>query len=182
LKDELEAQRAAWNEYQSVMGMEEEGRAEPVPGESQAIASVLDAVNLATKKFPGTFVFLDSAMTLAKKSNFQSPELVYGLFEALHELVQKRHSGEPIGKGWKEAMKEKGFTYKPDISPTSKQKKFISDYEFLYGGKKQVFGEHVTFGKGQDPQLCMSVHWLWDSKKKLIVVGRCGKHGANTKT
>ena len=77
----------------------------------------------------------------------------------------------------KDVLGHRGIDYKGDISQTCKQKKFIGDYEFVYGGKKRVFGEHVTFGKGQDPQKCLSVHWCRDEKKKLLVIGRCGKHG-----
>ena len=78
------------------------------------------------------------------------------------------------------ALTGRGFEYKPDISETAKGS-FKADYTFMYKGKKLLFGEHVTFGVGQDPQKCLSVHWHRDNASKIIAIGHCGKHLANTK-
>ncbi len=107
---------------------------------------------------------------------------VYGLFDVLDGLVKKWKKDGKIGQTWKNALVGKGLAYKPDISQTAKSKKFVEEYSYTYNGTKHVFGEHVTLGVGQDPQKCLSVHWLRDEKKKCIVVARCGKHPSNTKT
>jgi hypothetical protein len=182
LRDDLDAQKAAWAEFESFRAADSDEEAPHAMLEHAPVDSVLDAVRVAEEQFSETISFLESAIKLAEESPFQSPELAFGLFESLDELVKKWRKDGNIGATWKEALADKSFTYKPDISQSAKQKKFVGDYQFMYDGKKHLFGEHVTFGKGQDPQKCMSVHWLRDEKKKRLIVARCGKHGANTLT
>jgi hypothetical protein len=148
----------------------------------QEFETVADAIKSAKVKFPNTLVFLDSALDQATKCPFKDPDSVFGLFAALDELVKKWRTDGQIGTTWKEALIAKGFDYKPDISSTCKQKKLVTDYRFNYNGHSVIVGEHVTKGVGQDPQKCMSVHWHRDNKKKVLVIGRCGKHGRNTLT
>ncbi len=179
IKAELDAQKAAWGEYRLLMAEEEK---EEEPPAEQTATCVLDVVASVKQDYPASFVFLNQAEDHAKDSPFNKPELVDALFAALAELVDQWKKGESLGSTWKEALSEKGFDYKPDISQTCRQKKYVGEYQGMYEGKKVTFGEHVTFGKGQDPQKCMSVHWWRDDAKRLLVIGRCGKHGTNTLT
>jgi hypothetical protein len=153
LRDDLEAQVRAWSEMRAyVPTQDEEGEGAERGSRPSELRSIRDAVARAQGEFGGTLVFLESATKLAEESPFQSPELVYGLFEALDALVGKWRKEGSIGSTWKEALDDRGFDYKSDISHVCKGHKFVGDYEFLYGGTKRIFGEHVTFGRGQDPQ------------------------------
>jgi hypothetical protein len=184
LRENLEAQSRAWSEFQNY-GLAEDDEADEgaeLGAKPPAVSSVREAVTRAQDQFSETLHFLDFAVKLAEESPFQSPELVYGLFEALDDLMSMSRQDGGIGSSWRDALTKRGFDYKPDISNFAKGHRFVGDYEFLYDGVKRLFVEHITFGKGQDPQRCLSVHWWRDDKKKILVIGRCGTHGVNTKT
>ena len=183
LKSDLEMQKASWAEYASYMQADQEPEVpNAVHAAADAPKSVAEVVAKVKNDFPKLFVFLKQADALAMDSPFADTEAVEGLFQVLAELVGKWQKGERIGSTWKDSLAQKGFGYKPDISATCKQKKYIGDYQGMYEGAKRTFGEHVTFGNGQDPQRCLSVHWWRDEKRKVLVISRCGKHGTNTLT
>lgn len=182
LREEIESQKARWAEYQSFMQSEQDTVSMPPNVSESDVLTVADAVIKAQLKFGKQLVFLLSAKKQANESPFFNPELVFKLFEILDELVVRWQRGKQLGATWKDYILEKGFDYKSDISQTTKQKKYICEYQGVYEEKKVTFGEHVTIGTGQDPQKCLSVHWWRDENKKVLVIGRCGKHGSNTKT
>jgi hypothetical protein len=144
------------------------------------ILSVSDAVRMAQHNFTKTILFLPTATESAKDSPFKNPESVYNLFKKLDQLQSKLKKDGSIGETFKTALGQVGFDYKPSISDTSKGK-FKSEYMFFYGDKKILFDEHVTIGIGQNPQECISIHWIRDNSKKIVVIGYCGKHLKNTK-
>ena len=183
LTEELERQRANWalyEQYTTPQATQYEFTPDDSSKQQVVVTSVQDAVEKAECDFVDTIVFIEGAKNSAKDSPFQSPELVYHLFEALNELCLKWKQEGKLGETWKMALTGRGFEYKPDISETAKGS-FKADYTFMYKGKKLLFGEHVTFGVGQDPQKCLSVHWHRDNASKIIAIGHCGKHLANTK-
>lgn len=141
---------------------------------------VIQVVELAIEKYPKTLLFLDSAKYSAANSPYRHPKRVARLFEVLHELVAKWQKNKNIGRPWKSALKEKGFDYKERISPTSRGK-YADDYTFMYEGKKMLFENHVTIGAKQANN-CISVHWLRDERKKIFVIGICGRHGTTTRS
>lgn len=140
--------------------------------------NVSDVVAWAIKSFPNTLVILDSAVHSAQDSPYQHPQRVAELFEALDELVRRWQKDGKLGQSWKPALKELGFEYSDNISMTTRGK-YADDYAFLYEGRKRLFENHVTIGAKQ-PESCLSVHWIRDDKKKVLVVGSCGRHGKNT--
>ena len=166
LKSDLEKQKQSWAEYAAYIQAEQQTVTSnaPPPLEVPATKSVEDVVVAVKQRFSKEFVFLKQVDDLAKESPFANAEAVEGLFQVLAELVGKWKKGEGIGITWKDNLSQKGFDYKPDISTMCKQKKFVGDYQGMYDGVKRTFGEHVTFGKGQDPQKCLSVHWWRDEK------------------
>jgi len=183
LTEELEKQRANWalyEQYATPLATQNEFTPDDSSKQQVVVASVQDAVEKAECDFVDTIAFLESAKDSAKDSPFQNPDLVYHLFEALNDLCVKWRQEGKLGETWKMALAKRGFEYKPDISQTAKGS-FKSDYMFKYKEEKLPFEEHVTFGIGQDPQKCLSVHWHRDNASKIIAVGHCGKHLANTK-
>jgi hypothetical protein len=48
-------------------------------------------------------------------------------------------------------------------------------YRFEYSGKKTLFDEHITLGGGY-PNVCMSIHFIWDEALGKIVIGYFGEH------
>jgi hypothetical protein len=177
LAAELEAQKTAWVTVQleqstqrSISGAQSADSREEVD-----FRSVAEAVEKAQSDFKSKLLFLDSAVRSAKDSPYQLPNRVYELFEALGELVGVWQKKGKLGKSWKVALLQKGFDFKDSISMTSRGK-HGDDYTFVYNGKKQLFENHVTLG-AKTPDTCLSVHWMRDDDKKILVIGSCGRHG-----
>lgn len=181
LSAELEAQKAAWATVQQATTGSQSGIC-PATSEPEApkFCNVAEVVEWARKKFADTILILDSAVDSAIESPYQHPERVAQLFEALDELVRLWKKDGKLGAPWKVALKQRGFDYSDNISMTSAGK-YGSDYTFVYQNKTLLFENHVTIGAKQADS-CLSVHWLRDEKKKVLVIGSCGRHGRNTLT
>lgn len=186
LKEDLEAQKAAWGEYQSFMTAEAQSD-ESTPSEAKTSVqdeqfdSVRAAYNKAKADFSGALVFLDSAEKAADESPFKNPKRVYELFEALALVAQDwRERNGNLGRSWEDALAELGFEYKDKVSQTSKTK-WANEYTFTYKSKKHVFEQHVTIGAKQ-PDKCLSVHLYRDDADRVLVIGHCGRHLTNTKS
>ena len=90
LSAELEAQKAAWGTVQQAYAkprsLSDPAMAEP---ESPTFGGVAEVVAWATREFPDTLLFLDSAVDSAADSPYQHPERVAQLFQALDELARR---------------------------------------------------------------------------------------------
>lgn len=183
LKEDLDAQKAAWAEYQSFMasGDPPASDAPPKPAEGEVIETVGAAVRRAKEDLDGPLVFLDSAVESADSSPYQNPERVQQLFEALYFVADEwRKNKGSLGRSWGDALAEFGFEYKPRVSETSRGK-WGDEYSFHYKGEKRLFEHHITIGAKQADK-CLSVHWYRDDDDRVLVIGHCGRHLTNTKT
>lgn len=176
LSSELGAQKAAWATAYS----KPQSLSAPVTTESEVLSfsTVSGVVSWAKQKFSDTLFILDSAVDSALESPFQQPDRVAQLFEALDELVRRWRKDGKLGESWKVALRQKGFDYSDKISMTSRGK-YGNDYTFMYEDNKWLFENHVTIGAKQADS-CLSAHWIRDEKKKMLVIGSCGRHGTNT--
>lgn len=142
---------------------------------------VTDAVDMARAEFPDTLVFLPSAVKAAADSPYLYPGKVFDLFAALDAVMCAIRDTGRAGGDLHAVLLRSGFDYKPHISVTSAGK-FGDEYTFVVDGERRLFENHVTLGKGHNPQDCLSVHWLRDDGRRRFVVGWCGKHRTNTRT
>ncbi len=142
---------------------------------------VADAVDMARAEFTDTFMFLPSALKSAADSPYLYPRRVFDLFAALDEVMHAIRDAGRAGEDLHAAMLKRGFDYKPHVSATSVGK-FGDEYTFVVDGVRRLFENHVTLGKGHNPQDCLSVHWVRDDGRRRFVVGWCGKHRTNTRT
>lgn len=177
LTRELEAQKEAWQGYRG----QKPGEAAPqLAAPREAVKSVVEAVERATADFGQTLIFLPDALESARKSPYQWPDKVYGLFQALDELtMQWQHTGS-IGSGWHHALKPKGYDYSEFISPTAKGK-YGNEYTFNYENQPVLCQHHVTLG-ARSADTCISIHWHRDEARKRLVIAWCGKHLSNTQS
>jgi hypothetical protein len=186
LKEELEAQKAAWGEYQAFMAAEAQSddatAHEPTsPTQDAELDSVRAAYDVAKAHFTGALVFLDSAEKAADESPFKNPDRVYELFEALAQVAMEwRENNGNLGRSWEDALAELGFEYKDKVSQTSRTK-WANEYTFTYKGRTLLFEQHVTIGAKQ-PDKCLSVHLYRDDADRVLVIGHCGRHLTNTKS
>lgn len=183
LREDLDAQKAAWAEVQSFTAgaTQAEAADENAEQTSSGYATVAKALAAAKKNFTGPLLFLDSAERSASESPYKNPDRVYEVFEALHLVATEwRAKKGNLGQTWKEAMQALGFEFKDQISSTSKGK-WRSEYEFPYNGQLRLFEKHVTIGAKQADK-CLSVHLYRDDDDLVLVVGHCGRHLTNTKS
>jgi len=67
-----------------------------------------------------------------------------------------------------------GKLYRPEVSDTVVR--YHGDrYRFEYNGKPTLFAEHITMGGGY-PNVCMSIHFIWDEALGKLVIGYFGEH------
>jgi len=67
-----------------------------------------------------------------------------------------------------------GSVYRPMVSETV-VRVHGDHYRFEYHGRRQLFSEHITLGGGY-PRECMSIHFLWDEARSLLIIGYFGEH------
>ena len=67
-----------------------------------------------------------------------------------------------------------GNLYRPMVSDTV-VRVHGDHYRFEYQGKMVLFDEHITLGGGY-PKECMSIHFIWDESRAMLVIGYFGRH------
>ena len=67
-----------------------------------------------------------------------------------------------------------GKLYRPEVSDTVVRYHGDS-YRFIYDDKPTLFAEHITMGGGY-PNVCMSIHFIWDESRAKLVIGYFGEH------
>jgi hypothetical protein len=67
-----------------------------------------------------------------------------------------------------------GKLYRPEVSDTVVRYHGDS-YRFEYNGKPTLFAEHITMGGGY-PNVCMSIHFIWDEARAKLIIGYFGQH------
>lgn len=67
-----------------------------------------------------------------------------------------------------------GSVYRPMVSETV-VRVHGDRYRFEYQGRRQIFSEHITLGGGY-PKECMSIHFLWDEARGMVIIGYFGEH------
>ncbi len=147
----------------------------------EGLRTVRDVVALARDEFADTLTFLPSAEDSAARSQYHHRRKLFDLFAALDEVGHDLAARGSLGESLFDALRRRGFEYKPHVSQTSVGK-FGAEYTFVYRGQKLLFDHHVTLGSSHDPQACLSVHWVRDDAAGKFVVGHCGKHLTNLQT
>ncbi|MGQ4808533.1 hypothetical protein NKDENANG_01916 [Candidatus Entotheonellaceae bacterium PAL068K] len=94
-------------------------------------------------------------------------------------LVLEKNDGQ-LGQSCNQALSNRGFELRDQISKTSKGK-WEADYRFLYKGCKHLFEKHITIG-GKQADKCISVHFYRDDTDLVLAIGYCGRHLTTTKT
>lgn len=185
---ELEAENANLKANQQVLfGVEDEGLSDAASNDEQtarSFSSVSEAVQEAAKQ-SGNLDILDTAIASANECPFQRPYDVFRALVDLDEIVsdwQRNFEEKGSGGDLLQHLRDRGWGKRSSmhISDTTRGK-FRSHYEFEYQGEKRLFEPHITLGAG-DPNSCASIHFMFDSKLRKMIIGHVGKHLPNTKT
>ena len=140
--------------------------------ENLEFSTVREAVQAASKKFTNIKI-LRSAHRASRESPFCRPKEIYDLLDDLNEFVDM----------WCAGKKESDVDLVPYLRNRGWRRSSlrVSDYEFWYKGRRQLFEPNVTFGAG-NPRTCASVHFLLDEKSEKIIIAYVGRHLRNTRT
>jgi hypothetical protein len=143
---------------------------------------VSDVVERFTQDKATSVVFAPKALRQAKESGFRYPEHVE---QALHRLtIATRLLNAGLSPG--ETMREvyvirAGLRgYRPRLSDTQRTA-YRDDYTAIYDGEEFVGEMHVTIGRGGEAD-CLSIHWAYCRKRRLIIITRCCTHGRTARS
>ncbi len=186
--EELEAENANLKANQKVFfaggTVYTDGLDDVIGDKEPSFSSVTEATKAAAQQCKNLDV-LDSALAAAADSPFQRPYDIYRALTDLNEIVdawQKNRDANKSGGDLLQHLRDRGWGKRSSmhISDTTR-KRYKSDYEFEYRGKKRLFEPHITIGAG-DPNSCASIHFIFDDKHLKIVIAHVGRHLPNTKT
>lgn len=122
-------------------------------------------------------VFAPKALRQAKDSVFRFPEQVEQALRCLAIAAKLLNAGLSPGDTLREVYRAKAGLrgYRPRLSDTQRSS-FRGDYAAFFDGEEFVGEMHVTIGRGGEAD-CLSIHWAYCPKRRLIIITRCSTHG-----
>lgn len=132
----------------------------------------------ALENFAGRLVLLNRAARSARKSSFNSPELVYRCLERLaRAYVDARRSGSPV----ENIFDDLGVHLERTGDPTT-----LSQWKELYFVPYRAGNEflewHLKRGSDKNESNTMRIYFFYDEDDQQVVVGHLPGHLPNTKT
>jgi len=127
-------------------------------------------------------VFAPKALRQAKDSGFRHPAQVAQAFLSLAVAAGILNAGVEPGVTLREVYVSKAGLrgFRRRLSDTQ-LKAYRDDYVATYVGEEFVGEMHVTIGVGGEAD-CLSIHWAYCPKRRLIVITRCGTHGRSARS
>lgn len=144
-----------------------------------ASRSVQDVVNqfLSGRSHGYEVVFSEKALSQAAMCKYRHVHKAERVLEGLRRAADALANGPVVGMSdqdfWNQAV---GRAVTLRVSDTQLQM-FPGDYHADFAGERFIGHRHVTLGHGWSEADCMSIHWAYCPKRRLIIVTRCGKHG-----
>lgn len=153
--------------------------AQPTPAEPETVKEAVEFARNQTKHLE----YLPIAFSSAEDSPFKKPhralEALLAVDLVAGQWLASIDGGKTIGP-MHEHFKKLGFTYKDDISPTSRGK-WGNEYRANYKGSELDISQHITIGAKQ-ADTCLSVHMAWLKDERKVVIAHVGRHKTNTRS
>ena len=126
--------------------------------------------------------FAPKALRQAEDSGFRHPEQVAQALNGLVTAAGLLNAGVPSGDTLREVYQVKAGLrgYRPRLSDTQLTA-YRDDYVAIYDVEEFVGEMHVTIGRGGEAD-CLSIHWAYCPKRRLIIITRCGTHGRSARS
>lgn len=152
------------------------------PAQQRASRRVVDVVERFLQDKTTSVVFAPKALRQAKDSGFRFPEQVEHALRCLAYSVKLFHAGLAPGESLREVYQTKAGLrgYRPRLSDTQLTA-YRDDYVAIYDGEEFVGEMHVTIGRGGEAD-CLSIHWAYCPKRRLIIITRCSTHGRSARS
>lgn len=153
----------------------------PSPDELAAIhgcavgcqCSVPKILAMIATSFAGRVVVLDSAHRSAEAAaDFEHPQLAADL---LITLATTYRDSLAAGRPDSEAKQAFGHTrYASGEAKLSRRGERLRT--FMYQGEPVFMRRHLKLGVGEKTTTGLRIHFHWDAKRQVIVIGHCGAH------
>jgi len=126
-------------------------------------------------------VILPRAISAARKSEFQEPELV---FSAL-DILASDYAAAKKGIGPRDAAKNRlaamnmeiGGSVDPSVAGSAGD-----DYFVHWRGRRRFLDQHLKKGTSRDPRYTLRIYFTWDEELQKPVVGWLPSHLDNSRT
>ncbi len=147
------------------------------PAAPRALRSVGEAAARFLESGAKSVVFAPKALRQAKDNGFRHPAQVAQAFLSLAVAAGILNDGVEPGMTLREVYVSKAGLrgFRPRLSDTQ-LKAYRDDYVATYDGEEFVGEMHVTIGVGGEAD-CISIHWAYCPKRRVIIITRCSKHG-----
>ena len=124
---------------------------------------------------------LNKALRGAKKSDYESPKLIYEALLLLRDFYvpMRRESSPARLQGFEDELKRLGLENSPVGNPVSKNK---DDYKVKFSGIPHDLDWHLKDGNARDSRLCFRLYYFWDEESQCAVVGWLPSHLDNRST
>jgi len=152
------------------------------PAARRAARSVGEVVESFVHDASKPVRFAPKAFRQAEDSGFRHPEQVAQALNALATAAGLLNAGVFPGETLREVYQVKAGLrgYRPRLSDTQLTA-YRDDYVAIYDGEEFVGEMHVTIGRGGEAD-CLSIHWAYCPKRRLIIITRCGTHGRSARS
>jgi len=151
-------------------------------GEKTPIPSDLDELEAwGRQHLEGSVTLLNKALRGAKKSDYESPKLIYEALLLLRDFYvpMRRESSPARLQGFEDELKRLGLENSPVGNPVSKNK---DDYKVKFSGIPHDLDWHLKDGNARDSRLCFRLYYFWDEESQCAVVGWLPSHLDNRST
>jgi hypothetical protein len=176
-----------WQEYQNETQISETFRVVQFPDDiddtlqmKQVAKTVSEALDMAVNDFPNRLLKSRLAQRTASDCDYEKPDEIYNLLRGLVTVwlaIYEREGEAAAGEAY---YNEFRFQYIPDESITvNRNPRLRNDYIATIDNVDYFCGKHIRIGTG--PR-CVRINFEVRNVngQNQIVLGRVGKHGANT--
>lgn len=121
---------------------------------------------------------LPRAISAAKKSLYEQPELVYAALELLASTYRSVKLGQQDRNDLLDGARDLGLEIGGSIDPV----RITNDYLVRWGRGKRVLDQHLSRGVSRDTRLCLRIYYFWCEDTQRAVVGWLPSHLDNRMT
>lgn len=119
---------------------------------------------------------LPRAITAARKSLYEQPQLVYAALELLASTYRKVKLGQQARTDLIDEVRALGMEIGGSVEPSRANK----DYFVRWGRTRRALDQHLSRGVSRDTRLCMRIYYFWCDETERVVVGWLPGHLDNS--
>jgi hypothetical protein len=137
--------------------------------------SVADVVACGQKAFCSRLVFLDEAISAAKKADIEDYESIWNILWHCNFTLWELHFSDDSGGNIAEKFRNRsGYQLAlTETGATKKDSRIMQAREVLYNSEVIDITPHIKHDKGGK---YFRLHYFVDATREVIVIGHCGNH------